>query len=206
MGVGLLSAAALFGVTPAHGQRPEAPVPAAEQELRALDKAWAQAEIGHDKAALEQLLDTGFVATWASGKTVDRSAFIEAIMRTALDSSAKSVVDAVHVHGDVGVVIERFGTTSLDTKVTWVAIKNGGRWRVVAEQMTKLATPAGGRDSVEIVWTTMLTGSHVLLVGADTLKGTIRDFSDVVAVDRAGRPRPTPAPRRILVYKTACPR
>lgn len=122
-------------------QRAEPPMTTAERELRTLDKAWAHAETTHDKAALEQLLDTGFVATWASGKTVDRTAFIETVMRIAFDSSTTSVIDAVHVHGNVGVVLERFGMTSLDTKVTWVAIKSGGSWRVIAEQMTKLTPP-----------------------------------------------------------------
>jgi hypothetical protein len=65
---------------------------------------------------------------------------------------------------------------------------------------------AGGGDSVEIMWTTMLTGSHALLVGRDTLRGTVTEFSDVVPFDRAGRPVPGPAAHRIVVVKTICPR
>jgi hypothetical protein len=65
---------------------------------------------------------------------------------------------------------------------------------------------AGAGDSVEIVWTTLLTGSHFLLVGVDTLRGTVEEFGDVIAVDSAGREIPGPPPRRILVVKTPCPK
>ena len=138
MNTRLLSAAILLmSVTaPAHGQQ----TMSAEDELRALDRTWAHAEMTHDAAALDRILDDGYVATFSSGKTLDKAAFIQTIMRIAFDSATKSVVDAIHIHGDVGVVVERFGV-ALDTKVTWVAIKTGGRWRVIAEQLTKIAAP-----------------------------------------------------------------
>lgn len=48
-----------------------------QSELISLSDAWITAEVGHDKAALERILDERFLATFASsGKTVDRSAYI----------------------------------------------------------------------------------------------------------------------------------
>ena len=124
--------------TAAGGQ--DTPTGGAETELRALDRAWAAAELGHDKLALDQILADGFVVTVASGKTVEKAAFIETVMRLTMDSSTKSVIDIIRVHDKVGVVVERFGAT-LDTKVTWVAMKTGSQWRIISEQMTRIAAP-----------------------------------------------------------------
>jgi hypothetical protein len=52
----------------------------------------------------------------------------------------------------------------------------------------------------------MLTGSHFVLVGVDTLRGTVKKFSDVIAVDRNGKLLPEPPARRLLAVKTTCPR
>ncbi len=48
--------------------------PSHESELTVLTDAWIEAEVRHDKAALERLLDERFLVTFASGNTVDRTA------------------------------------------------------------------------------------------------------------------------------------
>jgi len=45
------------------------------------------------------------------------------------------VHDLVRVFGDTAVVVDRFGE-GFGTKVVWVAIRQDGRWRVIAETFT----------------------------------------------------------------------
>ncbi|MDH4043370.1 MAG: nuclear transport factor 2 family protein [Gemmatimonadota bacterium] len=46
----------------------------AEAEIVALDDAWIDAEVRHDRPALERILDERFLVTFASGRTLDRTA------------------------------------------------------------------------------------------------------------------------------------
>ena len=110
----------------------------AEQELHALDLAWCNAEVAHDRKALEQILDEGFVVTLRSGKTLDRAEFIDFIVGRQIPPF-EAVHDVIHVFGDTAIVVDRFGT-GLATKATWVAIRREGRWRVVAEALAKIET------------------------------------------------------------------
>jgi hypothetical protein len=108
------------------------------------------------------------------------------------DSSSVIALDTSPVRGPIG--SRRLDPLPRDGRDTWSSSLWRSRyWR------------AGGADSVEILWTTMLVGSEFRLVGGDTLKGTVREFSDVVAVDKAGRQLPTPAARRVRAIKTTCP-
>ena len=54
-----------------------------EAELIALDDAWIDAEVHGDKAALERILHEEFLVTFASGRTVDRTTFIDRITENA---------------------------------------------------------------------------------------------------------------------------
>jgi len=108
----------------------------AEAELIALDRAWIDAEVHHDKAALERLLDERFLVTSASGSTVDRTAFIERIMTKTI-SPFEVIHDVIIVHDGTALIIDL--TSDRATKFTWIAIKKNGNWRVVSETMTKVA-------------------------------------------------------------------
>ena len=104
-------------------------------ELIALDDAWIDAEVGHDKDALEQILDERFLATFSSGKTIDRTAYIEWIMNS--DIKPFTVIhESIQIHDDVAVVIDR--TTSGKTKFTWIAVRKEVQWRVISETFTKV--------------------------------------------------------------------
>jgi hypothetical protein len=82
-----------------------------QSELVALSDAWIAAEVGHDKAALERILDERFLATFASsGKTIDRSAYIAWIMQSQLDPFTV-VNEVVNIHGDTALVISTEGAT-----------------------------------------------------------------------------------------------
>jgi len=108
---------------------------AAMAELRALDDAWIEAEIGRDRAALERILHEDFLATFGSGRTVDRDGFIEMVMSNDIPPFTVTL-DYFRVFGDTAVVVERNGNGK--TKYTWVAIKRDGQWRVIAETFNRI--------------------------------------------------------------------
>ena len=108
-----------------------------QAELVALSDAWIDAEVRHDRAALEQILDERFLATFASsGKTIDRSAYIAWILRTELEPF-QVVNEVVDVHGDTALVIavSEGGTT----KFTWIAVRKEGQWKVISETFSRVA-------------------------------------------------------------------
>ena len=104
-------------------------------ELIALDDAWIDAEVGHDKDALEQILDERFLATFASGKTIDRTVYIDWIMNSDI-KPFKVIHESIQIHGDVAVVIDR--SESGKTKFTWIAVRKDGKWRVISETFSKV--------------------------------------------------------------------
>lgn len=70
----------------------------AQAELIALSDAWIDAELQQVKAALERILDDRFLATFSSGKTIDRGAFIDCIMGASIDPF-EVVKEVVNIHG-----------------------------------------------------------------------------------------------------------
>ncbi|MDE2462579.1 MAG: nuclear transport factor 2 family protein [Alphaproteobacteria bacterium] len=112
--------------------------PGQESELIALSNAWIDAEVHHDKAALERLLDERFLVTLASGKTIDRTAFVDRIMKTEI-KPFEVLNEVVNVHGDAALVIST--TKDHTTKFTWIAVKKEGQWRVISETFSKITEP-----------------------------------------------------------------
>ena len=106
-----------------------------ESELIALNNAWIDAEVHHDKAALERLLDERFLVTNSSGKTVDRMTFVDHIMNTKI-APFEVLNETVNVHGDAALVIST--TTDHTAKFTWIAVKKAGQWRVISETFSKI--------------------------------------------------------------------
>ena len=106
-----------------------------ETELIALDDAWIDAEVGGDRDALERILHEDFLATFASGRTIDRDTFIDLIVDNppALFSVTH---ETIRVHGDTALVID----VSEDgkTKFTWIATKRDGQWRVISETFSRI--------------------------------------------------------------------
>ena len=111
---------------------------AQESELIALSDAWIEAEVRRDTSALERLLDERFLATFASGQTMDRAGFIAWIQKSDI-KSFQVTNEAIHIHGDTAVVI---GVDSARTvKFTWIAVKRDQRWRVVSETFSRVPAP-----------------------------------------------------------------
>ena len=115
-----------------------ADAPSREAELTALSDAWIAAEVGHDKVSLEQILDSRFQATFTSGKTIDRTAYVDWIMKTEI-APFEVLTERVELHGDTAVVIAT--TVDRKTKFTWIAVRRGGRWRVISETFSKITGP-----------------------------------------------------------------
>lgn len=115
-----------------------APVSAAEAELIALDEAWIDAEVRGDRAALERILHEEFLATYPSGRTVDRATFIDDVLKNDI---APFVVthESIRVHGDTALIIDV--SESGNMKYTWVAVRASGQWRVISETFTKVTPP-----------------------------------------------------------------
>ncbi len=109
-----------------------------EAELIALDDAWIDAEVSGDRAALERILHEDFLATFASGRTIDRSEFINRVTSNR-PAPFKVVHDVIRVHGNTALVID----VSEDgkTKFTWIAIKSDGQWRVISETFSRVESP-----------------------------------------------------------------
>lgn len=106
-----------------------------EAEIIALDEAWIEAEVSGDISALERILHEDFLATFASGRTIEREAFIDLIV--ANPPAPFSVThETIRVHGDTALVID----VSEDgkTKFTWIATKRDGQWRVISETFSRI--------------------------------------------------------------------
>jgi hypothetical protein len=112
-----------------------AAAPGERSTLIALSDAWIDAEVGHDRAALERILDERFLATLSSGKTLDRTAYIDWIAKMTLDPF-KVLNEVVNIYGDTAVVIST--TTDRETKFTWIAVKRNSRWRVISETFSEV--------------------------------------------------------------------
>jgi len=120
-------------MTPAYADQSEQ-----ESELTALSDAWIEAEVRRDTSALERLLDERFLATFASGQTIDRAGFIAWIQKSDI-KPFQVTNEAIHIHGDTAVVI---GVDAGRTvKFTWVAVKRDQRWRVVSETFSRVPAP-----------------------------------------------------------------
>lgn len=99
-------------------------------ELTALVDAWIEAEVQDDRSALENILHRDFLSTFASGKTLDRTSYIDFIV--GLDISPFKVENESMVqHGDTVVVVDV--SESGTTKFTWVAIRRDDQWKVIAQ-------------------------------------------------------------------------
>jgi hypothetical protein len=114
--------------------------PEVRAELTALVEAWIDAEVQSDRKALEKILHEAFLSTFASGKTLDRSSYIDFIV--GLDIAPFKVVNESMVrHGNTAVVIDI--SESGATKFTWVAVWHDDQWQVISQTFSKVeaATP-----------------------------------------------------------------
>ena len=107
----------------------------AADQLTALVEAWIDAEVEDDRGAVEEILHEDFLSTFASGTTLNRADYIDFII--SLDIEPFSVTnEAIRVHGDTAVVIDV--SDDGQTKFTWIAARQEGRWRVIAQTFSRM--------------------------------------------------------------------
>ena len=107
----------------------------AEAELIALDDAWIDAEVSGDRDTLERILHDDFLATFASGRTIDRTTFIDLIISNR-PAPFSVTHESIRVHGDTALIIDV--SEDGETKFTWIAVKRGGQWRVISETFSRV--------------------------------------------------------------------
>ena len=110
----------------------------AEAELIALDDAWIDAEVSGDRAALERILHENFLVTYPSGRTVDRTTFVDGILENR-PAPFTVIHESIQVHGDTALIIDVSEDGGL--KFTWIAIKRGNQWRVISETASRVEAP-----------------------------------------------------------------
>jgi len=112
-----------------------------ETEVIAPDDAWVAAEVHGDRAALERILHEDFLATISSGRTIDRTTFIDMVIS---DPPAPFTVshESIRVHGDTALVIDL--SANGKTKFTWIAIRRDGMWRVISETFSRVESLQSG--------------------------------------------------------------
>ena len=111
--------------------------PTIRAEMTALVEIWIDAEVHSDAEALREILHDDFLSTFASGTTLDRDAYVDFIV--GLDISPFKVINESMVqHAEVVVVID----VSEDggTKFTWIAAKQDGRWKVISQTFSRVAS------------------------------------------------------------------
>jgi hypothetical protein len=112
--------------------------PEVREELTALVEAWIDAEVQSDGRALEQILHENFLSTFASGKTLDRSSYIDFI--TGLDIPPFKVINESMVRHDETVVVIDVSESGT-TKFTWIAVRYDGQWKVISQTFSKVEPP-----------------------------------------------------------------
>lgn len=111
------------------------PSPQVRAELTELVEAWIDAEVEDDREALERILHEDFLSTFASGLTLDRTAYIDFIL--GLDIAPFTVTnEVIRIHDETAVVIDV--SEDGETKFTWIAVKHGGQWRVISQTFSKV--------------------------------------------------------------------
>jgi ketosteroid isomerase-like protein len=122
---------------------------AVEQELLKLERAWLDAYLKRDAAAMEQIESDDFTITHANGQVITKAQEVANLKRSgATDSSlAFSTEDTkVRLYGDTAILTGIFVSKSKDStersRYTDVYVKRNGRWQVVASHLTRLTPPA----------------------------------------------------------------
>ena len=116
------------------------------QQVLAVERAWIDAEVSHDEAVLNRVLDDRFVLNSSSGTPGTKAALIAAVLQ--MNMVSQTLTDqAVLVDGDTAVVMGtahftfavegKDNATSASRYIT-TYIKRDGQWRALALQMNTI--------------------------------------------------------------------
>ena len=121
-----------------------------ETALLDLERAWVRAEIEKDAGTLRRILDDRFLATFGSGRTLDKAGFIALITgddlhvmlscdftdrRLILDADTAVIVDTATMRGTRG-----GAPYATPARVTATYVRRDGAWRILAEHLNALAS------------------------------------------------------------------
>lgn len=146
----LLSLAFLTPSTASAESTQRSAEPTVADELHALEQAWVDAEVRRDAEALRQILDEKFVATFGSGRPLDREAFIRAVVSGTSTDVSQTLGDAtVVVDRETAVVVGTDtvrgvanGTPYLHVyRYTATYVRRDGRWVALAEHLVRAPEP-----------------------------------------------------------------
>jgi hypothetical protein len=139
-------AEAALGAEPNNASSPS--VADARQQVLALGKEWAAAEIKHDATTLRRILDDKFLASFGGGKPYDKAAFIKAITEGPVDTTASQTLtdESVIVDRDTAVIVgtdtvretEKGILSTIVYRYTVTYVYRHGRWLALAEHLAEV--------------------------------------------------------------------
>jgi ketosteroid isomerase-like protein len=118
------------------------------EELMALEKESAQAFVSNDADAVARQLAQDWTIITPEGNELDRSTFLGLIKSGDLSHEAMEFTDTiVRVYGDTAVITARATSKgrfkgqpfSESERSTDIFVKQGGRWKCVLTQLTRIA-------------------------------------------------------------------
>ncbi|MFT3868270.1 MAG: GDSL-type esterase/lipase family protein [Nibricoccus sp.] len=127
------------------------PTPEDEKALLETEYAWCQAYLKADTAALADIELDGYTLIEPNGSTTTKAQEIEDLKSGAIRFLALSSHElSVRVYGDTGIVTGRTVLKAIEDnephdgifQFTDTFVRKDGRWRVAAEQVTRLASTA----------------------------------------------------------------
>ncbi|HKX27408.1 MAG TPA: nuclear transport factor 2 family protein [Blastocatellia bacterium] len=125
----------------------EKPDQMAVRELRELGNRWLDAIVRRNRAALGDLLDNEVIVTNSDGKVLSKAEEIDDKTTLAYHFAYNNTVDVVRVYQETAVMTGTFTRRLVNREIrgsigqssqryTFVWIKRGARWKIVAAQYT----------------------------------------------------------------------
>ena len=117
------------------------------EAVRQAEHAWAQAAIKGDAAALDKILADDLTHTHGGGRTETKAQFLEAIRSGAQKYEAIDYGEIkVRIYGLTAIVtsepnirtVNSGQPSSSHSRFLHVFVKQGGKWRLVAHQSTRM--------------------------------------------------------------------
>jgi uncharacterized protein (TIGR02246 family) len=121
--------------------------PGDAEAVRQAERAWAQAALKGDAAALDKILADDMTHTHGGGRTETKAQFLEAIRSGAQKYEAIDYDEIkVRVYGSTAIVTSEPNIRTVNSGVPsgshsrflHVYVKQGGAWRLVAHQSTRI--------------------------------------------------------------------
>jgi len=135
--------------------RPSIPSAVAERQILDIERAWDEAEVHRDGAALGAILDDRFIFTYGSEEPIDKASVMKSVLANDAPSPSTPTEQHVTVEGDVAIV------TGVDTtndvvhgkpvqranRYTTTFAYRDGRWRALSVHMVAIPSEPCIRES-----------------------------------------------------------